>query len=557
MCKLLISAIIFVLYPIQCAVASGPTPKGIDSVFADYDKSGTPGCALGVYRDGEITYARGYGMANLEHDIPLTPDSVFRMASTSKQFVATAVALLDEAGQLDLDDPIRKYFPDMPDYGDKVTLRQLIHHTSGVRDYLDLADLADLGITYSTEEALSLILTQKQLNFEPGSDYLYSNSGYLLLGQVVEKVTGQPLREWSREHIFEPLGMKNTHFHDDHTHIVRGRADGYSMGEENGWHISMTQLDMVGDGGLYSTIRDLQRWNDNFAQNRLGKERKALIQTLETPGQLKSGKPLDYAFGLFVEDFYDTREVSHGGSFVGFRTEIARYPEIDLGLAVLCNRADADPRTLARQVAALYLDASASGLSKAGLSEQALSESPAATANVPVAAEKLRQHVGHYWYEGNIMLQGSVIREAGGYYFDLSVGERLKLQPMSEDRFQTTMFGSRATLSLADNNMTLSVQGWPELLLQRYEPDTPDADTLEALAGNYYSPELDHYQRIQLIEGQLIARRRSGEKQLRPLPGNRFILDRALVKFERAADGSITAFTVSTGRVQNVKYKRI
>ncbi|WP_237063118.1 serine hydrolase domain-containing protein [Microbulbifer zhoushanensis] len=539
------------------AMAGEPTPADIDAVFAAYDSEEAPGCALGIYRGGEIAYARGYGMANLEYDIPLTPDSVFRMASTSKQFVATAIALLHESGDLDLDDPVQKYFPQMPDYGSPVTLRQLVHHTSGIRDYLDLAELADMGDSYSTESALRLVTGQQALNFEPGSQHLYSNSGYLLLAQVVEKVTGQSLREWTHENMFEPLGMEQTHFHDDHTHVVPRRADGYAPGEDEKWRISMTQLDMVGDGGLYSTIGDLKRWDDNFSENRLGKKRQELIHELEKPGRLENGEELDYAFGLFVDEFHGAREVAHGGTFVGFRTEIARYPGADLGLAVLCNRADADPRSLARQVAALYLAEKQATGSRAPSPVQADGKSPAAVKRFKDTDEKLQQYAGHYWHEDKMMVQGSITEEDGDYYLVFSGWGRFQLDPGSASSFRASIFGSPAQVSFTGAAMKVAIQGWTEMEFERYAPDSFDTGEIKALAGNYYSPELDHFQRLEQTGDQLVARRRTGDEELLPVPGDRFISGRAVIEFERDARGRVVGFSASTERVKNLKYKRL
>ena len=299
--------------------AADTAVPAVDALFADYDSTASPGCALGVIRDGEFVYRRGYGMANLEHDIPISSRSVFRIGSTSKQFTAAAVALLAEAGELSLDDPLRRHFPEFPEWADEITVRQMIHHSSGLRDYLTLAELAGRGgdaDSYSNEWVLQLLSRQQALNFPPGSSYLYSNSGYLLLAHLVQRVSGQSLKQYSAERIFAPLGMSDSHFHDDHTHIVPRRAAGYAPTGE-GFRISMTTLDMVGDGGVYTTVDDLLAWDRNFYDNRLGRGGPELIRQLTTPAALNDGEPLDYAFGLMVRDYRGLPTVSHGGAFVG------------------------------------------------------------------------------------------------------------------------------------------------------------------------------------------------------------------------------------------------
>jgi len=349
----LVTALTLMAGPVS---SSTPDRSAVDTILAGYDSTASPGCSLAVFRDGEIDYQRGYGMANLEFGIANAPDTVFRIGSTSKQFTAMAMALLAEQGKISLDDDIHKFFPTMPDYGDPVTVRQLIHHTSGVRDYLTLTELADWGENFTADEALRIITRQQELNFPPGTDYLYSNSGYFMMSRIVAIVTGQSLREWAGENMFKPLGMTRTHFHDNHNHIVRNRADGYDDADEGGFEISMTVLDMVGDGGIFTTVEDMLKWDRNFYDNKLGKGGPALIKLVETPGRLKDGKTLDYAFGLGVGEFAGSREIAHGGAFVGYRAGFNRYPEQHLSVVVFCNYAQTDPTGLARQVAGLYLN---------------------------------------------------------------------------------------------------------------------------------------------------------------------------------------------------------
>ena len=338
-------------------VAADEVADRVDKVFADYNKVDSPGCALGVIRDGKLIYKKGYGQANLEHGIPISSQSVFRIGSVSKQFAAAAMALLAEQGKISLDDDIRKHLPEIPDYGNPITIRRLIHHTSGLRDYLTLMSLAGRSDDdfYTDDDVVEMLARQKELNFDPGSEWLYSNSGYFLLSQIVKRAAGQSLGEYAAENIFQPLGMRNTHFHDDHTHIVQNRAAGYSPRDDGGFRINMTTLGMVGDGGVYTTIEDLLLWDRNFYENKLGRNGQALIGLLETPGKLNDGKALDYAFGLRVAEYRGLKTVGHGGSFVGFRAATLRFPEQKFSIAVLCNLSRTNPSRLARQVADVFL----------------------------------------------------------------------------------------------------------------------------------------------------------------------------------------------------------
>ena len=331
-------------------VAQAPVAELVDPVFAEFDSTTSPGCSVGVFRDGEIAYARGYGMADLEHGVPIEPRSIFRIASTSKQFTAATVVLLHLRGDLSLDDDIRKWLPEMRDYGQPITIRHLIHHTSGIRDYLTLMSLAGKGGAdfYTDAEVLAAIARQRELNFEPGSRFLYSNSGYFLLGQIVARTTGKSLRVAARELIFEPLGMRNTHFHDDHTELVRHRAEGYARAE-GGYRISRTTLEMIGDGGVFTCIDDLLAWDRNFYEPKVGGEE--FLELMHATGTLTSGEALDYAAGLRVSTYRGLPTVSHGGAFVGYRAEMLRFPKQRLTIACLANVSAADPATLCRRVA--------------------------------------------------------------------------------------------------------------------------------------------------------------------------------------------------------------
>lgn len=327
----------------------------IDSIFAPYDKPTSPGCAVGVIRDGGLVFKRGYGSANLEHGIPLTPTNIFDLASTSKQFTAATILLLAEEGKLSLDDDIRRFLPELRDYGAPVTIRHLIHHTSGIRDYLTLQYLAGKRDDdfYTPEDVVRLLAKQRELNFDPGDEHLYSNSGYFLLSQIVRRATGQTLREYAAEKIFQPLGMAHTHFHDDHTHIVPSRATGYAPADGDGFRISMTTLDMVGDGNVYTTVEDLLAWDRNFYQPVVGGTR--FLEALQARGRLNNGDTLDYASGLVHGTYRGLRTVGHGGSFVGYRSQMMRFPDHRFTVICLCNLSTANPARLARQVADVFL----------------------------------------------------------------------------------------------------------------------------------------------------------------------------------------------------------
>lgn len=342
---------------IQGENPSDPRTKEVDKIFASWDKPDSPGCALGIIQDGHFIYRRGYGMANLEYGIPLTSQSVFRIGSTSKQFTAMCIVLLEEEGKLSVDDTLKKHFPEMPGYAESITIRHLLHHTSGVRDYLTLMRLAGArgDDFYIDPEVVDLIARQKELNFAPGDEFLYSNSGYFLLAEIVKRVTGDSMRVYAEEKIFKPLGMTHTHFHSDHTQIVKNRASGYGLEKDGSFWINMTTLGMIGDGGVFTSVDDLLRWDLNFYKNKLGKADQKLINKMLTPGVLNSGENRGYAFGLGLSEYKGLNMVSHGGAFVGFRADMIRFPEQKFSVIVLANLGNIKPSSLAKQVADIYL----------------------------------------------------------------------------------------------------------------------------------------------------------------------------------------------------------
>ena len=343
--------LLFVLFP--SFIHAQDTIK-VDAVFVAYDKPDSPGCALGVIKDGKLIYTRGYGRANLEHNIANGSQIVYDIGSTSKQFAAASIVLLAQQGKLSIDDEVRKYITELPMYQKPLTIRHMLNHTSGLRDYLTLFGLSgvDFDSTTGDKEALNIIVRQKQLNFAPGEDWLYSNSGFFLLSQIVKRVSGKTLAQFAKENIFDLLGMKNTHFHDSHTMIVPKRATGY-VPAPSGFEIAMSNFEQTGDGAVYTTIEDLLLWDQNFYQPKVGGQ--AMLDQLQTLGTLNNGKKLDYALGLFVDQYKGLRRVQHGGSWAGYRAELMRFPEQKFTVACLCNLATANPTNLATKVADIYL----------------------------------------------------------------------------------------------------------------------------------------------------------------------------------------------------------
>ena len=344
--------------PAAAQDTSPATLEKVDGIFARWRSLGDPGMAVGIVHAGELVYAKGFGLANLEVGLENGPDVLYRIGSTSKQFTATAVALLVLDGKLDLNAPVSKYVPDFREHDPPVLVRHLVHHTSGIPDYIGIQFESGGGPkAWFTPERSLEVIAAAELEFTPGSRFSYSNSNYLLMGDLVQRVSGKSLRDFARERIFDPLGMESTRFHDRHDEVIVGRSHGYSRQTEEGrgdWKVDITHLDHVGDGGVFTTIEDLAKWDANFHGNALGHD-EALLDLLHTPGELNDGETLDYAMGLRIGSHRGLRTVSHGGSWVGYLAQMVRFPDQRLTVIVLANQTGVDPTKLAFRAADLCL----------------------------------------------------------------------------------------------------------------------------------------------------------------------------------------------------------
>jgi len=345
---------------LSCQTNQPPTfteNQEVDALFKEWNFEQSPGCALAVIKDGEIIYKKGYGTADLEHDVPITPATVFYIGSVSKQFVTMSILLLVEEGKIKLDDAVQTYLPDFPTYEKEVTIRNLIHHTSGIRDYLTLWSLAGNNyLDHIDETAVYRMITrQKELNFLPGEQYLYSNSCYFMLSMIIEKASGKSLKEYAQNNIFKPLGMQNSHFHDDYFHIIRDRAFSYFY-DENRFNNLIMRFDLVGSGGLYTSVEDLYLWDQNFYQNELGNSTQKLIENMHQEGILNNGESAGYAFALVNGEYRGLKTVSHGGALAGYRAQLMRFPDQNFSVVILSNLASFRPTYMAQNVAEVFLE---------------------------------------------------------------------------------------------------------------------------------------------------------------------------------------------------------
>src|SRR5687767_5115081 len=336
------------------AATEAPSVAAVDAIFARWN-AGTPGCAVGVGVKGKPVLERAYGLADLEREVENAPDTIFEAGSVSKQFTAAAVLLLARDGKLAIDDPVRKYVPELPDYGVPLTIRHMLTHTSGLRDWGSVAGIGGWPRTtrvHTHGHVLDILSRQKALNIAPGTNWSYSNSGYNLSAIIVSRVSGQSFADFSRDRIFKPLGMTRTSWRDDFKRIVPHRALAYDRGAD-GYQEDMPFENVHGNGGLLTTVGDLLKWNENFVTPVVGDA--AFVAQQQTTARLSDGRDQVYAFGLYVRPYRGVREVAHSGSTAGYQAYLTRFPDQHVSVAVLCNAADAAPTQYARAVAELYL----------------------------------------------------------------------------------------------------------------------------------------------------------------------------------------------------------
>ena len=535
----------------------------VDKVFEKWNRTDSPGCALGVYRDGQIVYKHGYGMANLNDDVPISPETVFHVASMSKQFTAASILLLAQQGKLTLDDDVHKYIPELPDFGEKITLRHLMHHTSGMRDQWALLELA--GWRYSQDlitddDVMSVVTRQKELNFKPGERFLYSNTGFTLLAIVVKRVSAMSLREFTTKNIFAPLGMTHTHFRDDHEEVIKHDALGYEReGKDKPFRMSLTNFDTAGATSLHTTVEDLQLWDENFYHPRVGGI--ALIEQMLHRDKLNNGEMQDYASGLGIGNYKGLPTVDHSGADAGYRSEMLRFPEQHFSAAVLCNSADTNPVGLARQVADILL---AKDLK---IPAPDAAKTPTATNATPplqLTAEQMTAIAGTYWNSKEDDFT-TVVVQNGKLRLDVGVYDFHELKPFAPAHFHVADVPWGDSVDL---HFIASEAGKPRGLEQVFdggkpevfEPVTafePTATQISEFAGAYVSEEIDPTYRFVVENGMLsLHRERHKPEILRPVMRDTFAGDIGALHFKRNAGGQVSGFLLNAGRIQNFKFTK-
>jgi CubicO group peptidase (beta-lactamase class C family) len=525
--------------------------KLLDDIFKDSSSPGTPGAAVAVIQHGKIVFEKGYGTANLEYDVTVTPQTVYHVASVSKQFTAMAIVLLEQDGKLSLNDDVHKYLPELSDYGCKVTIRQLLQHTSGIRDQWQTLALAGwrLDDVITQEQILRLLFRQKELNFPPATKHLYSNGGYTLAAEIVARVSGQSFPLFCEERIFRPLGMNGTHFHLDHRRIVPGRAYSYGKSGE-GYHALPLNYANVGATSLFTTAPDLVRWLDNFRNFKVGGQ--AAVERLQERAMLADGQKIDYALGVSIGQYRGLKTVSHGGGDAGYRSFVVWFPGQELGIAVVSGFASFDSSRIAHQVAEVFLGDQ--------MSAPVAQSKPAARQFISVESKSLDQYVGHYRLDTGI--EADVVKQEDRLYAQVPGQWSHQLKPVATNRFFIEPLDGEVEFTPKPGGTVLLKFSQPgsNMVGERVGLEPGTGFDLSPYPGVYWSDELETQYTILLKGTKLVASHaHHGEIELVSVGKDQFAGAEWFMpsaNFLRDTSGRITGLTLGGGRLVAIRFVR-
>lgn len=510
----------------------------VDRIFSEFNNQ-TPGCAVALEKSGAVALKAGYGMADLERNVPISPDTVFESGSLAKQFTAAALMLMAQQGKLSLDDPVRKYLPELPDYETPLTIRHVLSHVSGLREWRSIAEYRGMPegrLVYTNRDLLEMASMQRALNFEPGTHYSYTNTGFNISTILIERAlgTGETFPQFTQKNIFIPLGMMHSRWREDYRTIVPNRALAYAR--SGAGFIQDTPVeDIIGAGGLLTTVGDLLLWNGNFTDPRVGGPE--MVKAQQTTAVLKNGRRIEYAAGLEVTEWDGLREVAHSGSTGGYRTWLARYPDRGVSIAVMCNSAGANPTRLGRETARLWTEAQ-----------------PVQKPTVPFEADAaaLTGLAGLYRNTLNstameVKWANGRLTASGGAWTPTAVG-------------QFSAGGQKVYVETGSPTRLRVVSANDETLFERAEPAHPNDDELRGFLGKYFSPDTGSTVTISAgsTPGSLAMRIGSGNSVgLRPSYKDAFATATGAIRFLRDASGSVTGFSAGDARTWDLPFERL
>lgn len=532
------------------------TIEEIDNLFKKWDNPNSPGAAIGIIQNGEMLYSKGYGAANLEYNVPNTAQTAFNIASNSKQFTAACIVLLSQQGKLDLNQSLYSLYPDFPEYAKTISIKNLLYHTSGLRDYPQLAYLSGLlpNDYYSDDDIMKWVISQKKLNFPTGEEFLYSNSGYWLLGQIVQKVSGLSLAEFAQQEIFEPLGMSNTHFHDDNARIINKRATGYGLNRSGAYVVDfISTQENVGAAGVYTTVEGIKKWDDEFYEQKVLND--SFWKLMTTQGVLNNGEMLDNASGLIIKEYKGLKTIVHGGRLPGYWSDIIRFPEQKFTVIVFTNCSNAVSAPLGYQIADIFLkDKFIAKVEKTAPKKE--------LKFIKLSNKTLEKYAASYWNEEEKQ-SSKVFLKNDTLMFQRGPRNINPLVPIAKNEFKVLgtppFFEVFVTFVKTENNYQFKItvngdKGTPYIV---YAPVVYSKKDLQSFLGKYYSKEVDAYYEFKMEDDNIRLYINGRETvQLRHVRDELFTSPMCDFQFKKTND-KIDAFTVATPRVKGLHFMRV
>jgi CubicO group peptidase (beta-lactamase class C family) len=538
----------------QVATQAVSRQKQVDALFAKWNRPDAPGAAVEVVKDGKVVYRRAFGMADIEQGRPITPSTAFHVASLSKQFTAFAVLLLAQDGKLSLDDDVRHYMPELPDFGQTIRIRHLLNHTSGLRDQWNLLAMAGwrMDDVIQGEDVMGLVRRQRALNFAPGSEFEYSNTGYTLLGEIVQRVSGKSLAAFSKERIFDPLGMKHTFFHEQYATLVAGRAQSYQPAPGAGYDGVALSYSTVGPSSLFTTADDLVLWDRNFDDARVGG--KPLLARMQTPATLNDGTVIDYGDGVFVGNYRGLRSIDHSGADAGFRSYLLRFPDQHLTVVIAGNGADVQATRLGERIADIYLDGQLDALTTPV-------PDYANSTEVPLDPARLDALVGTYALENGSAI--TFAKEQGHLVGWTAGDDKMRFYPAGEREFFVKLANARFTFDPPGADGVIAGGTWRRNTrtkrATRIAPAKLTDSDLKAIEGEYYSDELHVLYTVTAKNGSVVLSYSRGDIALAPFAKDSYVgpWPFGLVNFQCAPQTGCTGFTATEDRARDVQFTKV
>ncbi len=544
-------------------IASDPE-KRADQLFYAYNEEGVPGGVVGVIKNGEVVFSKAYGLANLSHSIPYEVNTPTNIGSVSKQFTAMAILLLEQQGKLSLDDDVRKHIPELPDLGQVVTIHNMLNHTNGFREVYNLMPMTGWKgeDMLRREEIIEMLKRQEELQNAPGEEYNYNNSAFILLAEIVERISGQTFPEYMEANVFAPLGMTSSLVRPNPAVIIPGASQGY-VRDSLGYHEAGDLYAAYGAGGIYTTVEDFSKWMGNFSKPLLGGIE--LVNRLVTVDTLNNGDTMSYALGIGVDEFRGLTSYSHGGADIAHRAFLVYFPEIDAGVVAMSNNANFNSGGIANEMAELYFgDSMDPEEDEVGeeTGEETTEAEETDSKEVMVPEELLQTYAGKYLLAGmGAVLEYEVVD--GRLRMSTEGQPEIYLDPLSESEF--TYEGVEASVEFLRNDQgevsgAVHTQGGQKFELERVPPYEPTVEELQALTGKFFSKELETFYTLEMRDTTLtLLIRNTKEIELSALKEDNFKGDIYFIGelvFQRDASGQVTGFTAANGRTRGIWFEK-